>query len=325
MFRNELGGDVSMRIAITGGTGFVGRHLAHSLVAKGHEVILIARGVDDRDRSVRDLPSTRWFSSDLSSTSDLVRAFALCGAVAHCAGINREIGQQTYQRVHVEGTRHVVEAARLAGVGKIVLLSFLRARPDCGSGYHESKWAAEQIVRGSELDYTIVKAGVIYGRGDHMLDHLSHALFTFPIFAKVGIRDSSVRPLAVEDLVRVLEAATIAGRLSKQTVAVLGPEQIPLSEAARRVGTVIGKKPIFIGTPVWLHFVIARLLEATMKIPLVSVAQVRILSEGIVEPLPECGTLPPDLLPSALFSDEQIRKGLPEPGAFGRKDLRCCQ
>jgi nucleoside-diphosphate-sugar epimerase len=84
---------------------------------KGHEVILIARGVDDRNSSVRDLPSTRWFSSDLSSTSDLVRAFALCGAVAHCARINREIGQQTYQRVHVEETRHVVDTARLAGVG----------------------------------------------------------------------------------------------------------------------------------------------------------------------------------------------------------------
>jgi NAD(P)-dependent dehydrogenase (short-subunit alcohol dehydrogenase family) len=53
----------------------------------------------------------------------------------------------------------------------------------------------------------------------------------------------------------------------------------------------------------------ARLLEATMKIPLVSVAQVRILSDGIVEPLPGCGTLPPDLLPSTFFSDEQIRKG----------------
>ena len=314
-----------MRIAITGGTGFVGRHLARALVAKGHEVVLIARGLDNRDHGVLDLPNTRWFPSDLSSTSELSRAFAACGAVAYCAGINREIGQQTYQRVHVEGTRHVVEAARLAGVGKVALLSFLRARPNCGSGYHESKWAAEQIVRESGLDYTIIKAGVIYGRGDHMLDHLSHALFTLPVFAGVGLRERELRPLAVEDLVRVLEAALIAGRLSRQTVAVLGPEQIPLSEAARRIGVVIGKKPLFVGMPVWFHLVLARLLEATMKIPLVSVAQVRILSEGIIEPLPDCGTLPSDLLPSVFFSDEQIRRGLPEPGAFGRKDLRCCQ
>jgi uncharacterized protein YbjT (DUF2867 family) len=313
-----------MRIAITGGTGFVGRHLARALSASGHEVVLIARGLDDRDRSVLELPNTRWFASDLSNIAELARAFAACGAVAHCAGINREIGQQTYERVHIEGTRHVVEAARLAGVGKVALLSFLRARPDCGSGYHESKWTAEEIVRQSGLDYTIVKAGVIYGRGDHMLDHLSHALFTFPVFATVGFEDRPVRPLAVEDLVRILEAALIGGRLSRQTVAVLGPEEMPLRGAVRRVAGVIGKRPIFVRMPVWFHYLFARLLEATMKIPLVSAAQVRILSEGIVEPLPACGALPADLLPSTRFSEEQIRRGLPEPSAFGRKDLRCC-
>jgi uncharacterized protein YbjT (DUF2867 family) len=313
-----------MRVAITGGTGFVGRHLAGALAAKGHEVILIARGLDNRDRSVLNLPNVRFFSSDLSSVPELARAFSACGAVAHCAGINREIGRQTYQRVHVDGTRHVVEAARSAGMGKVALLSFLRARPGCGSGYHESKWAAEEIVRESGLDYTIVKAGVIYGRGDHMLDHLSHALFTFPIFATVGFEDRPVRPLAVEDLANILHAALIEGRLSRQTVAALGPEEMPLSQAVRRVAGVIGKRPLFLRMPVWFHYALARALEATMKIPLVSPAQVRILSEGIVEALPACGMLPADLLPSTRFSDEQIRRGLPEAKAFGRKDLRCC-
>ena len=313
-----------MRIAVTGGTGFVGRHLARALVASGHEVVLIARGLDDRDRSVMNLPNTSFFSSDLTSVSQLASAFAACGAVAHCAGINREIGQQTYQRVHVEGTRRVIEAARRARVTKIALLSFLRARPDCGSGYHESKWAAEEIVRESGLDYTIIKAGVIYGRGDHMLDHLSHALFTFPVFATVGFADRPVRPLAVENLVKILQAVLIEGRLSGESVAVLGPEELPLSQAVRRVAAVIGKRPLFVRMPVWFHYGLARVLEATMKIPLVSLAQVRILSERIVEPLPACGSLPADLLPSTRFSEEQIRRGLPEAGAFGRKDLKWC-
>lgn len=313
-----------MRVAITGGTGFVGRHLAAALAGKGHDVILIARGLDDRDRSVLNMPNVRFFPSDLSSVPELSRAFGACGAVAHCAGINREIGRQTYQQVHGEGTRHVVEAARSAGVGKVALLSFLRARPDCGSAYHESKWAAEEIVRESGLDYTIVKAGVIYGRGDHMLDHLSHALFTFPIFATVGFEDRPVRPLAVEDLVNILQAALIEGRLSKQTVEAMGPEEMPLSEAVRRVAGAIGKQPVFMRMPVLFHYALARVLEATMKIPLVSTAQVRILSEGIVEALPVCGKLPADLLPTTRFNNEQIRRGLPKARPFGRKDLRCC-
>jgi NADH dehydrogenase len=313
-----------MRIAITGGTGFVGRHLAGTLISCGHEVILIARGEDNRDRTILDLPSVRFFQSDLSDVSELARAFAACGAVAHCAGINREIGKQTYERVHIQGTRNVVEAARRAGVGKIALLSFLRARPGCGSGYHESKWAAEEIVRASGLDYTILKAGVIYGLGDHMLDHLSHALYTFPIFATVGFRDENVRPLAVDDLVKVLRASLIDGRLSRQTVAVMGPEEMPLSEAVRRVAKVVGKRPLFVPMPVWFHYALAYLLEAAMKIPLVSLAQVRILSEGIIDPLPACAALPDDLLPATRFTDDQIRGGLPRPAAFSRRDLRCC-
>ena len=60
--------------------------------------------------------------------------------IAHCAGINREIGRQTYRRIHIDGTRHVVEAARCAGVGKIVLLSFLRARPGCSRTCPGCSW-----------------------------------------------------------------------------------------------------------------------------------------------------------------------------------------
>src|SRR5208282_788507 len=281
------------------------------------------RGLDRRDPSAYEIPNTRFFAADLSSADELARAFAACGAVAHCAGINRETGSQTYERIHVQGTRNVVEAARRAGVGKITLLSFLRARPNCGSGYHESKWAAEEIVRASGLDYTIFKAGVIYGRGDHMLDHLSHALHTFPAFALVGMKDQPVRPLAVEDLVRVVAAALTEGRLSRQTVAIMGPEEMPLGEAVRRVGRVLGKRPLYFRAPVAFHRLLATCLERAMKVPLVSLAQVRILSEGIVDPWPPFDPLPADLVPKTPFSDEQIRRGLPEAASFGLRDLRC--
>src|SRR5262245_13479971 len=152
-----------MRIAITGGTGFVGRHLARELVNEGHEVVLIARGLDRRDDAIRHLTASQLVAVGVEDETGLRKAFAQCDAVSHCAGINREMGRQTYKRVHIEGTRNVVNAAQYAGVKKIVLLSFLRARPGCGSAYHESKWAAEEIVRTSGMDYTILKVGVIYG------------------------------------------------------------------------------------------------------------------------------------------------------------------
>ncbi len=141
----------------------------------GHEVVLVARGRNQTDSAIHQLARTRFVPMNLDNVAELARAFAGCEAVVHGAGINREIDGQTYQRVHVDGSRNVIEAARRAGCRKIVVISFLRARPDCGSGYHESKWAAEELARQSGLDYTVLKCGVIYGQGDHMLNHLSHA------------------------------------------------------------------------------------------------------------------------------------------------------
>src|SRR5262249_41081613 len=140
-----------------------------------------------------------------------------------------------YARVHVEGTQAVVDAARRAGVKKIALMSFLRARPGCGSAYHESKWQAEEIVRHSGLDYTILKAGVVYGRGDHLLDPLARSIMTIRLFAAVGAQDPPVRPVAAEDVVRIFDASLASGRLSRQTIAVMGPESLSFSGVARRV------------------------------------------------------------------------------------------
>jgi uncharacterized protein YbjT (DUF2867 family) len=308
-----------MKIAITGGTGFIGSHLAKRLSVEGHEVVVLGRKQPGNENA-----SIQFRAGDLSGVTSLIAAFEGCDAVAHCAGINREIGKQTYKRVHLEATTNVVAAARAVGARKVVLMSFLRARPNCGSLYHESKWTAEEIVRSSGLDYTIIRAGVVYGRGDHLLDHLSHALFTFPLFAMVGLEDKAIKPLAIEDLVVILRAALVDGRMKNKTVAATGPEQLSLREAVQRVARCTGTKARLMRAPVAFHYLLADLCEWTMKVPLVSRAQVRILAEGIVEPALPCDPLPYDLKPTRHFTDEQICKGLPEPGPFGLRDLLWC-
>jgi len=313
-----------VKTAITGGTGFVGRNIARLLTAEGHQVVLIARGSDNTDPSVRRLPGARFVSLSLDDSAGLAKAFAGCEAVVHCAGINRELAGQSFCKVHVQGTRHVVEAAKQARVKKVVLISFLRARPNCGSPYHESKWAAEAIVRNSGLDYTVLRCGVIYGRGDHMLNHLSRAFYTFPMFAFVGFRDKPIRPNAVEDVARLVKASVLEGALCRRTVAMIGPEELTLREAVRRVAGVVGRRPFMFPMPVWFHYLLARCVELLMKVPLVSSAQVRMLSEGLAEPALPCDPMPPDLAPGIRFTEAQIRKGLPTPGPFTWRDFRCC-
>ena len=306
-----------MKVAITGASGFVGRHLINRLISEGHEIVPI-------DVRFPTMNVESFIYSDLSDVNKLKDAFRDCDVVAHCAGINHEHGLTTFQQVHVEGTQNVVEAAKEAGVRKVVLMSFLRARPDCDSPYHESKWIAEEIVRNSGLDYTVIKAGVVYGRGDHMLDHLSHALLTFPIFALVGLKQKTVRPLAIEDLVYVMRAAIVDRRLKSQTIALLGAEEIYLSEAVRRVAEVIGKRPLMVRLPVWCHRLMAQVFEWTMKIPLASIAQIRILSEGVTQPASPVVPVPYDLVPTRRFTTDQIRNGLPAPESFCVNDLKLC-
>ena len=312
-----------MKIAITGGTGFVGRNIARSLSVAGHSLVLLARGFDRTDPSVRALPRCQFIASDLNETASLVAAFTGCDAVVHCAGINRVRGSQTYRRVHIEGTRRVLEAAEKVGVKKVVLISFLRARPSCGSAYHESKWAAEELVRHSKLDYTIFKCGVIYGAGDHMLNHLSHGFYTFPVFAFVGFKDRPIRPNAVGDIARLVCASVLDGALSRRTVPVLGPDELTLRAAVRRVAAAVGRRPIMFPLPVWFHFCLGWCLEKVMAVPMVSTAQVRMLSEGLAEPAEPYDPMPAALAPSIHFTLEQIKKGLPAPGPFTFKDLLC--
>ena len=295
-----------MKFAVTGSSGFVGSNVARLLRSEGHEVVPVSR---------RD-------GVDIQSEAELENAFSGCDGVAHCAGINREIGSQTYDNIHVEGTRKVMNAAKICGVKKVTLMSFLKARPNCSSGYHESKFAAEEIVAQSGMDYTVIKAGVIYGRGDHMLNHLSHAFYTFPVFGLVGFKDQKIRPTAVDDVARIIIASFFDPRLSDKRVPVTGPEELTLTQAVKRVAQVVGRAPWFFPMPVWMHVVFAWGLELLMKVPLISTAQVRILAEGLVEPAGVWDPLPEDLAPKTSFSEDSIRRGLPSPGPFTLKDLR---
>ena len=311
-----------MKIAITGGTGFVGGHLAVTLAQRGHDVVVIARGIDRRPwaADVLGTRGVRLLSASLADGPALRRAFADCDAVAHCAGINRELGSQTYEAVHVEGTRTVVHVAEQAGVRRIALLSFLRARPDSGSAYHETKWAAEGIVRASKLEWTVLKPGMIFGRGDHMLDHLTRALCTLPMFVSIGPR--RVRPLAVGDVVSVIMAALIDGRLVRKTIPVTGPTELLFDDAVRLVGTVIGKRPILVRLPTALVYGVAWFAERLMTVPLIAAAQVRILEEEVVDPVLAPDPVPDDLLPSTTFDADSVRAAVPECTPFGLADLR---
>jgi NADH dehydrogenase len=272
---------------------------------------VIARGLYTRGSALPSHANLSYIRANITDTSELTRAFAGCTAVVHCAGTSED-PSQTFRQVHVEGARSAATAARQAGIQKFVLVSYLHARPNVHSAYHTTKWEGEEIVRQSGLNYTILKAGLVYGQGDHLLNNLGNLLRKLPVFATVGLHEKTVRLVAVEDLVAVILAALTDDRLARRTVAVVGPEEFPFSMAARRIARVIGKPSLIVlPFPVFVQRLLAW-ASGFMPRPLISASQVQMLADGISVPLPDSQPLPDDLLPKTRFTEEQIRKGLPD-------------
>ncbi len=274
-------------IAVVGGTGFVGRHVERALGTAGHEARALSRrtGFD----ALRPDPA----------------ALRGADAVVNLAGIKREEGAQTFRAVHVEAVERLVAAMKEAGVRRFVHVSVTAAKEKPEWPYHHTKWLGEQAVRASGLDWTILRAGVIYGEGDDLLAHLVAMVRAAPVFPIVGKGTAPMMPVDANDV-----AAAVAGALRNpssagQSYDVVGPERLALRDVVSRVARALDL-PLWIRpTPVWLMGVPVFLMEKFARRPLSTRAQLRMLVEGLTgDPGParrELGVEP------APFTAERLR------------------
>lgn len=149
-----------MKLAVTGGTGFVGGHLLEQAGEAGHEVTALTR---------REQPSragVRWVMGSLADTDALARLTEGAEAIIHVAGVISGRDAAAFEAGNVAGTRAVLDAAASAGVRRFVHVSSLAAREPGISMYGASKARSEELVRGSGLDWAIVRPPAVYGPGD---------------------------------------------------------------------------------------------------------------------------------------------------------------
>ena len=149
-----------MKLAITGGTGFIGSHLIDAALEAGHEVNALTR---------REQPSrsgVRWILGDLSNRDALEQLVSDADAIIHVAGAIRSPNAAGFQEGNVSGTLAMLAAATAGGVQRFVAVSSLAAREPNLSLYGASKERAEELVHGSGLDWVIIRPPAVYGPGD---------------------------------------------------------------------------------------------------------------------------------------------------------------
>ncbi len=152
-----------LTVAVTGATGFVGRHTVRELASRGHTVRALVR---DREKARTALAGVEHvpIQGDIFDSSARQTLLDGCDAVVHLVGIRKEsAGGVTFQRMHVDATRAMLGSAIEAGVSRWVQMSALGVRADAPTKYQQTKWEGEQLVRSSDLDWTILRPSLIHG------------------------------------------------------------------------------------------------------------------------------------------------------------------
>ncbi|NLX14837.1 MAG: complex I NDUFA9 subunit family protein [Phycisphaerales bacterium] len=260
------------KILVTGATGFVGGYVVGKLLENDYLPVCPVRHparlmekFSDQQRE-RILP----IHGDLFDLPALTRAAQDCTAAVHLVGIIDEntAACQTFERIHVEATRNMIEACIRAGVRRYVHMSALGARPDATNRYHRSKWLAELAVRESGLDWTIFRPSLIHGPDGEfmrMMKYFCTAGLRQPVMLYFGRGETRLQPVYVRDVAACFVKCLAMPETVGQVYELGGPERLTWRQLYEVCSlSIIGRRKLKL--PV--HPAVARLLARTI-VPLV--------------------------------------------------------
>jgi dihydroflavonol-4-reductase len=276
-----------VKVLVTGATGFTGGHLAATLAGLGDEVRALVRPKSRArfDRSPIPAAGVQAVEGDLGDREALLRAADGVEVVYHIAATYREAGQpdSAYRAINVEGTRHLLEAARHGGARRLVHCSTggvhghiadPPANEDApfnpGDIYQESKLEAERLARayGAETGFDVVVARPIgiYGPGDTRFLKMFRGLKRgrFPM---LGSGKVFYHLTFIDDLVEGFRLCGTVPAARGRTYILAGPRYTTLAELVALVAKDLGVKPPRVHWPVW-PFWTAGLLCEVLCVPL---------------------------------------------------------
>ena len=247
-------------VCVLGGSGFVGRHVCHQLVARGYRVTVPTRD-RERAKSLITLPTADVFTADVHDPATLKKVVRGCDAVINLIGVLHDgRGKASFRQAHVDLARKVAEACRQRGVQRLIHMSALNAAVNAPSAYLRSKGEAEAIVRESGLCYTIFRPSVIFGRDDHFLNLFAKLLRLMPVIV-LGSPNARFQPVYVEDVAHVFTESLTRLESFGRSYDLAGPRVYTLRELVAWVGEVTGHRRRIIGLNDTLSYWQARVME----------------------------------------------------------------
>jgi uncharacterized protein YbjT (DUF2867 family) len=276
---------VKQRIFVTGGTGFVGKHVIRALLRHGFLVRCLVR--PGSEAGLRGFEAIERVPGDVLALGPLAPAVEGCAAIVHLVGIIRELRSRgvTFERLHTRATAEVLALARDAGVPRVVHMSALGTRPDARSRYHQTKWQAEEAVRSSGLGWTIFRPSLICGPGDGFVSVLARMVRRLPVVPVLGSGRYRLQPVAVEHVAEGFARALHTPASAGQTYEVGGPVPYPFVELLDQIGAALGRARVRrVHVPLGLVKAVTPALQLLPFFPLTMDQLVMLEEESVTDP-----------------------------------------
>ena len=253
------------RIAILGGSGFVGRHLVAALTREGHATRVFTRR-RSRSRSLLVMPTCEVVETDVHVASNLDAHLAGCDMAVNLTGILNEHSRagDRFQDVHAKLPRQLVEACRRHGIERMLHMSALGAGADAPSEYLRTKFHGEQAAHAAEaggIGVTSFRPSVIFGPEDSFFNRFAGLLALSPFAFPLACPRARFAPVHVEDVVRAFLAALGDDSTAGQRYELCGPRTYTLRELVAYTAEVTGRRRLIVGLGDGLSRLQARVLE----------------------------------------------------------------
>ncbi|HZS79312.1 MAG TPA: NAD(P)H-binding protein [Ktedonobacteraceae bacterium] len=268
-------------ILVTGASGYIGRHLVARLVQEGEKPRCLVRNVK-RAASILPAAGIELVQGDTTQLASLETAVQGVETIVHAAFLTadrKESAPHQYEKTNVEGTANLIQAAKKAGVRRIIEISGLGTRPDKPGSYMQGRYLAEQMLKESGLDWTIIQPSVLFGKDAPFIKGLTDLIHTSPVVPLIGGGKIQLQPIYVEDVVTViLHVLREPERTRNKTYTIGGPEYYTFTQVIDLLLHTMHAKRLKAPAPRLLVGVGAAVMEAVLPKPPLTKAAMMLFS-----------------------------------------------